>query len=107
MKKTIFALFTAVVLTSTAAMSHENPTKNLSAQIQQMLKNNPIKLENKELTADVRFTINKEGELVILSVYTESQYLEGFLKGRLNYRKVEMNQIEEGRVYTVPVRFTA
>nr|WP_299346686.1 hypothetical protein [Allomuricauda sp.] len=107
MKKTIFTVFTMLVLVSSNALGNEKPAEKLAVQIQQMLKDNFIKLDNQELTADVRFTINKEGEIVVLSVYTESQYLEGYLKGRLNYRKVEMNQIEEGKVYTVPVRFTA
>lgn len=82
------------------------PNENLSAQIHEMLSSNSFNVQN-DLVANVRFTINKEGEIVVLSVDTEDISLEGFVKGRLNYQKVELQNIKEGRLYTVPVRIMA
>ena len=66
-----------------------------------MLKDNKFSV-SEDLTADVRFTINDKDEIVVLSVSTSDKALEGFIKGRLNYKKVVNAQ--EGKTYTVPVR---
>jgi len=87
--------------------NNENPEKSLSSQIYEMLEENPFQILSSELTADVRFTINNKGELVVLSVDTKNEVLEKFVKSRLNYKKVEAGSIVEGRIYTVPVRITA
>ena len=41
---------------------------------------------------------------MVLSVETENSNVESFVKGRLNYKKVDLAQYVEGRLYTVPVR---
>ncbi|GMN07256.1 hypothetical protein MTsPCn5_26450 [Croceitalea sp. MTPC5] len=80
-----------------------NPNKDLSVQIHSMLESNSFDV-SEDLTANVQFTINKDGEIVVLSVDTNNASLEGFVKGRLNYKKVEVSDMKEGRTYTVPVR---
>ena len=86
---------------------NEVSEKSLSSQIYEMLKQNNFELQYNELTADVRFTINEKGEVVVLSVDTKNDVLEKFVKSRLNYQKVESAQPVEGRIYTVAVRITA
>lgn len=85
----------------------EDPTKKLSTQIHELLENNSFEIEDEEMFAQVRFTLNREGEIVVLSVETEDVALEGFVKGRLNYKKVDFDYITEGKMYTVSVRITA
>ena len=108
MRKISLVLVAALLLTAGNVLANdykpENPTKKLATQIQTMLKDNSFDI-NEDLVADVRFTINNEGEIVVLSVSTSNQTLEGFVKGRLNYKKVE--NAKEGKIYTVPVRITA
>lgn len=110
MRKTSLAVFATALFavgTLTANTSENlNPTKKLSAQIHQMLESNSFDVDD-DLVANVRFTINKEGEIVVLSVETENETLEGFVKGRLNYQKVDLQNTKEGKLYTVPVRITA
>ena len=43
--------------------NNELPEKSLSSQIYEMLKQNNFELQYNELTADVRFTINQNGEI--------------------------------------------
>lgn len=83
------------------------PEKSLSQQISKILAQNSFTNEVQDLTAQVRFTLNNEGEIVILSVDTDDTRLESFVKNKLNYKKVEVNAIEEGKLYTIPVRITA
>ena len=110
MRKTSLAFFAAAlfVVGTVTANPTENvkPSKNLSTQIHKMLESNSFDVED-DMVANVRFTINKEGEIVVLSVDTDDSILEGFVKGRLNYKKVDLENPKEGRLYSVPVRITA
>ncbi len=83
-----------------------NPAKTLSSQIHKMLDKNSFNVED-DIIAEVRFTINKESEIVVLSVDTENAVLEVFVKQRLNYKHVELENVKEGKLYTIPVRITA
>ena len=80
---------------------------NLSGQIYEMLKDNQFNADQNELTAEVKFIVNEKGELIVLSVETKDEVLEGFVKSRLNYKKVQLNNVAPGRVYEIPVRITA
>ena len=108
MRKISLVLVAALLLTTSNVLANdykpENPVKKLATQIHKMLKDNNFDISD-DLTADVRFTINDEGEIVVLSVSTTNEVLEGFVKGRLNYKKVANAQ--EGKIYTVPVRIEA
>ncbi|MDC6362727.1 MULTISPECIES: hypothetical protein [Flavobacteriaceae] len=101
-----FTLFATMALFANPS-TEENPEKSLCSQIQGMLKNNTLKLATEDWTAQVIFTINKNGELVVLSVDTKNSTLEGFIKSRLNYQKVKLEGIPSGKVFAVPVRVTA
>ena len=60
-----------------------------------------------ELTANVLFTLNEDREIVVLSVTTNSEVIAQFVKSKLNYQKVSLENYREGRMYTVPVRLKA
>jgi len=72
-----------------------------------MLKDNQFNVDYKELSAEVRFIVTENGELIVLSVKTEDEVLDGFVKNRLNYKKVQLENVAPGRVYELPVRITA
>ena len=99
------ALFAVGTLFATPTEDLE-PTKKLAYQILKMLETNSFDIKD-DMVADVRFTINKEGEIVVLSVDTDVTVLENFVKARLNYQKVELEDVREGQLYTVPIRITA
>ncbi len=111
MRKFSLVLFAALLFVAGSALANSNtekPSKTLSYQIKEMLSNNSLDKEYNGMHAQVRFTFNKEGEIVVLSVDTEDASLEGFVKGRLNYKKVETSSyISEGTMYTVSVLITA
>lgn len=85
----------------------ENPTKKLSTQISELLVDNYFTAEDLNLTAQVRFTLNNEGEMVVLSVDTDNAKLEFFVKARLNYKKVKVDNASEGQMFTVPIRIAS
>lgn len=81
-----------------------DPSETLSIQISRLLHKNSFTQNDVELSAQVRFTLNREQEIVVLSVDTENRVLEEFVKQRLNYRKVVVDKYKEGELYTIPVR---
>jgi len=107
--KTVSVALALFATMSAFATKGKKATKetNLSGQIYEMLKDNQFNIENKEMTAEVRFIVTEKGELVVLSVETKDEILEGFVKNRLNYKKVQLRNVAPGRVYEVPVRITA
>lgn len=108
MRKISLVLIVAVLLSVGNVFANDvkepNPSKQLSAQISQMLNKNRFFEIAADLTAQVRFTLNNEQEIVILSVETEAIEMEEFIKARLNYKKVALPEYTEGKIYTIPVR---
>lgn len=85
-------------------VAKDNPKKDLSIQIGALLENTSFTNDDVDLTAQVRFTLNNQGEIVVLSVDTEDKRLESFVKARLNYKKVEISNFKEGEKFTIPIR---
>lgn len=83
-----------------------DPKEALAIQISHLLEDNSFIVKDHELTAKVVFTLNNHKEIVVISVDTEDEVLERFVKSRLNYQTVELASIEEGKMYSVPVRIT-
>ena len=111
MKKISLVVVAVVLLSVGNVFAADNPRKagpekTLSVQIAELLNDNPFVI-NKDITAIVRFTLNSKKEIVVLYVDTDDKILEDFVKSRLNYEKVDLSTANEGRYYTVPVRFTA
>ncbi|WP_273566259.1 hypothetical protein [Maribacter halichondriae] len=113
MRKFSLALVAAMLLITSGVFANDSkidskkadPNKTISSQIAELLDDNPFVLTH-DLTANIKFMLNDQKEIVVLSVDTEDEVLEGFLKSRLNYTKVESKDCKEGETYTVPVRIT-
>ncbi|WP_291871528.1 hypothetical protein [Maribacter sp.] len=108
MKKISLVLVAAMLLSTGSILANNldglNPTKTLTAQISKLLSSNDLTEYEVNVEAQVRFTINKDREIVVLSVDTDNGTVEEFVKSRLNYEKVDMSNYVEGRLYTMPVR---
>ncbi len=111
MRKLSYAFVAAMLLSTGTILANttdvREPSTGLSAQIAKMLSDNSFSEESTNLTAEVRFTLNDEGEIVVLSVETDSDNFESFVKNRLNYKKVNIANLKEGKLYTVPVRIAS
>ncbi len=109
----ISLLLVAAMLLSTGSILANNPTmgkeptKNLSEQIKDLLRNNNFTTAEEGKVAQVLFTLNSEREIVVLSVDTDDETLDTFIKARLNYHEVDMTAYEAGKKYTVSVLISA
>ena len=108
MRKLSLVLVAAILLSTGNLLANNvdnvKPTKTLTTQISKLLSVNTLTEKEVNAIAQVRFTINSEKEIVVLSVVSENDRLESFVKGNLNYKKVVIKNYVEGKVYTVPVR---
>ena len=84
----------------------DDPAKKLSTQIHDLMDDNDFSSDDVNLTAQVRFTLNNEGEIVVLSVDSDNERLAAFVKGRLNYKKVDVAGAgaQEGKMFTIPIK---
>lgn len=109
MKKLNVMLLAAAFAISSVASASTKPTKsetNFTSEIKELLENPSFKVED-EIEASVTFTLNNKGEIVVLSVDSDSNIVEGFIKSRLNYQKLEAKPTTGVKFYTMPVRVVA
>ena len=108
MRKFSVVLATAMFLLTGTVFANDgegvDPAKSITARVSQLLSNHSFTQDDVELTGQVRFTLNNVGEIVVLSVDSESEDLVEFVKARLNYKKVDVSVFKEGKLYTIPVR---
>ena len=108
MRKISLVLVAAMLLSVGSTFANdgenENPSKSLSVQISELLRDNSLTSKHVDMTAFVRFTLNEKREIVILTVNADNEVLEMFVKEKLNYQKVNVQKYKVGRAYTMPVR---
>lgn len=108
MKKVkVMLVATALLIGSLAsAATNPNPVNDPTSEEIGTLLKNPAFEVTEELTAEVTFMINSENEIVVLSVKTDDETVEKFVKSRLNYQEVG-TALEQGKEYMVPVRIVS
>ena len=78
----------------------------ITQEVGKLLKN-PSFLVDDDITANVTLTINKNNEIVVLSVDSEDESLEDYIKARLNYNELP-STVKSGEItFIVPVRLQA
>jgi lipopolysaccharide export LptBFGC system permease protein LptF len=98
-----FAIFASSF--SFATTLEDNPNSELREQIVEFLNNAEIEIDTNELIAEVIFTLNKNGELIIIDVTTNNEKAENFVRTNLDHKKVGTALTSvEGKIYTLPIR---
>ena len=108
--KTIKMLLLVVAITFSSVLSASTAPKNaetlaITTDVAKRLENPSFILE-KEALANVTVTVNKNNELVVLSVDSDNQEIVDYIKGRLNYSKISVELYDKSKTYIVPVRLT-
>jgi ribosomal protein L7Ae-like RNA K-turn-binding protein len=114
MRKVSLMLVAALLLSTGSIFANDSKkdaepskTQNLSKQIGEFLDSNNLTENHLGEEAQVLFMLNSEKEIVVLSVDTDREDIEGFIKGRLNYQEVEVKNYKEGKQYTISVRIAS
>lgn len=108
--KRVKILFLALAIgfsSAALATNGDEPKKvhpdSVTQEIQQLLKDPGMVIEE-DLTANVLFTLNKDGEVVVLSVDSDNDMVEDFVKQRLNYKKLNSQLPVNIKEFKLPVR---
>lgn len=109
--KTVKKLFLVLVITFTGVLSASASPINaepsiIAKEIGELLENPKFEVGD-DMLASVTFVLNKENEIVVLSVDTKSSELESYIKSRLNYNKLSVKLDSKNKTYQVPVRLTS
>jgi len=96
----LMLFMTSTVFATTVPTVNEPSTTN--EQITKLLQN-PEFIVAHEMVANVLFTVNDDNEIIVLSVETDNDEVEAYVKNRLNYQKLDSN-LELGKQYVLPVR---
>ena len=108
-KSTIKMLLLVVAITFSTVLSAstDEPTakepKSLTEEIQDLLRN-PNFTPNSDLQASVTLMFNKNGELIVLAVDSDSKTAKRFIKRRLNYKKLDVEAENLNKPFVVPVK---
>lgn len=85
---TVLILVSSQIFASNDKKNNKTPNQQLRNEISFLLKKPKIELVDQESNAHIQFTLNNKGEIVILSVDSDKETIESFVKNRLNYQKV-------------------
>ncbi|RLD28418.1 MAG: hypothetical protein DRI75_06770 [Bacteroidetes bacterium] len=98
--------FSSVLVASTNAEDEKGAESvAITEEIGKLLENPRFILE-KDVVASVTITINKNNEIVVLSVDTDENYLVSYIKSRLNYNELPVTVNSGEKTFIVPVRIT-
>jgi hypothetical protein len=66
--------------------------------------NSSFDMESDVTTAEVIFTVNKAGEVIVISVISDDERAVKHIKSKINYKKVTHRTTKPGEMYLLPVR---
>ncbi len=111
MKKTIIIVAMALLTLNVSAT--ENPVKpseslrneivdllGTSLTFDNYLYNDPVE---DRIRVEVIFTVNNQGEVIILSTNGPNKSVERTIKKKLNYKKVDFRTTKKGEIYLLPL----
>jgi len=105
LKLFVLALTLFTINVSAANLNPVKPTDELRFEIVNLIGTNYMtEMEADQYNADVLFTVTADRELIVLSVDSNNDQLESYLKQRLNYKKVNHRASKPGEIYLLPVK---
>lgn len=78
-------------------------SKVIAAQMYDMLSENAIPADIRGAKAEVRVAVDTGNYLRILSVETENEAFEAFIRSKVDFQKLTKGTFEKGIVYRVPI----
>lgn len=109
MKKSIFILTAVLVLSvvnifaTTPEVNNPKTSKAISVQVYKMLGENSIPDAIRGSKAEVRVAVDTGNYLRILSIETENESLEKFIRTSIDFKKLSKGTYEQGIVYRIPL----
>ncbi|NCT09736.1 MAG: hypothetical protein GW772_06615 [Flavobacteriia bacterium] len=107
LKSIIAILLFSFTITFSANASEKDPSKvttELRSEIVNILGNKiPLEVESSS-SEEVSFMINNKNELVVISVDSNLNSFNVFVKEKLNYKIITTKGIQKGEIYKMPIK---
>ena len=104
MKKLVFLVLFVGTFTFANNSNPANAVKNeLRTQIVKLLGKANFVIENNIETV-VEFMVNKNGEIIVLTVNSDSNSVKQYIKQKLNYNTVVTTPNVRGKVFKMPLK---
>ncbi|WP_299105346.1 hypothetical protein [uncultured Tenacibaculum sp.] len=101
--KKLVVLVVVMLLSASSFAVNENPAKNeIRSKIVELLGKTSFTV-SKDVKTSVEFLINKNGEIVILDIDCKNEQVCGYVKSKLNYKKISSELIIKNKVYRMPL----
>jgi hypothetical protein len=108
MKKLKFLALAMVIFSAQFVEARENPVlpnESLRSEVIQLI--GPMYFgdyQDTNLSVEVLFTINSNGELIVLDVDAPQSKVRSYFKRKLNYKKVNHLPSKPGEIFLLPVK---
>ncbi len=100
----IALIFTLSILQVSFANSPVDPNADLRHAVTRLLINPEIKASLQEKVR-ISFFVTADDQLVVLKTDARAKELDKYIKSRMNYHKVDVDNLETNRVYHLKVLF--
>lgn len=107
-KVLLVALLASVFFSVSAFAATEgmNPKSSLRAEIIDLIDHpNATILDGQSEIANLRLMINNDNELIVIDTGTKNKELDVYLKSKLNYKKIDVSEVQHFNFYFVKVEF--
>lgn len=108
-KLSILLVFTFMTVFTTFSNNDDSirdeVNTKLRTKIVTLLGNYQNLLDEQTVKASVKFMINRQGEIVVLSVDTKKKGIASYVKNKLNYKEANIKNVKYFTTYTIPVKF--
>ena len=108
--KNLKLLFVTLILCFAIQVSASNgaplkPDAKLRSELVDLIGTTyPSQLNEREVTAEVIFTVNNQGEVIILSIHSSNPLADNFIKRKINYKKIDYRVKKVGDIYLLPLK---
>ncbi len=99
-------IMTAVVALAFLSLSFTSTTETkeeLHQQIVKLIGDSSESLNEVNLEVDITFTLNSKSEIVVLSMNSDNDDVDRFVKSKLNYKRVSVKVLNPGEMYLIPL----
>lgn len=98
----IALMFSGSIFASTEPVKDLKSSNPVTEKIVKLLGDLQVDLKD-DTTATVVLTVNKDNEIVVLSVDSEVESIKRLIKNRINYQKLDRKFDKSREIYSVPV----
>lgn len=95
--KVLFALLFVGTFSLTAYAKDVGPKETLKKEIARLMSGVELP-DGGDFSADVKFLVNEDNQIVVVAIDTDDKYVESLIKHRLNYRKVKSDEAKVNKI---------